>query len=255
MRWSWKKTVGLLAMSSLMILGACSSEEQTTTSEQKENVAEANNSQEEKKAADVKITQETYTSWKNSIDTVWVNYSAEVTNKGTAPAEIGSIQINYEDAEGNVLGTSSMVSSVPDVLNPGETAYFTESTILETVTDPSLLTKAYANLDFNTTENKPYYLTTSNVKLTESTNEWDTGSPYIVTGSIVNEGDQKADDIRVAAGLYDENDKLIGVLSGSVDVTLTPKGKAAFELNYPEIGPSVKGKAKTVKVVAFNWTW
>jgi hypothetical protein len=253
MVWSWKKAAGVLAVSSLVLLGACSSEGQTTSSEQ--NATEANKAQEEKQKADVKITQETYTAWKDSIGTVWVNYSAEVTNNGAAPAQIGSIQINYEDAEENVLGTESMVSSVPDVLNPGETAYFTETTMLDTVKDPSVLTKAYANLDFDTTEDKPYYLTTTNVKLTENTNEWDDGSPYIVTGSIVNEGDQSADDIRVAAGLYDENDKLVGVLSGTVDVTLAPDGKAAFELNYPEIGPSVKGKAKTVKVSAFNWTW
>lgn len=250
-----KKTMGIIGLSTMLLLGACSSEEQTTSTESNNKQANTVETKEEQATTNLELTQETYKTWKDSIDSVWVHYAAEFKNTGDTPIDVSNIQVNFEDAEGNIVGTAPMAMAKPDVIMPGETTYISESTILDTVTDPNVVTKAFANVDFNATDKEPHYLTTSNIKLTENTDEWDTNTPYIVTGNIVNESEEKADDIRVAAALYDEKDQLLAVLDTSLSVTLPTGGKTGFEVSYPPISPDVKGKAKTVKVIAYNWTW
>jgi len=52
-----------------------------------------------------------------------------------------------------------------------------------------------------------------------------------------------------------EDETLLGILNGSVDVGVNPGSEAGFELSYPEVPSEVAGQVKTINVKAYGWTW
>ncbi|WP_070119575.1 FxLYD domain-containing protein [Bacillus marinisedimentorum] len=209
--------------------------------------------EEEGKEASIEVIEETYAAWEDSIDTVWAHYSAVIKNTGNAPAALGALQINFNGTDGSILGTAQMFSATPDVIMPGETAYISESTIMEGASSPDEFKSADINLDFSKTAEEPMMLETDSIKLKEGDPEY--GTPYIVTGMVSNPTDQKADDIRISAALFDEAGNFLGVLDGGIEVSLNPGGKAGFQLNYPELPAEIAGKAAEAKVKAYNWSF
>ncbi|MDX1771993.1 MAG: FxLYD domain-containing protein, partial [Planococcaceae bacterium] len=169
-------------------------------------------------------------------------------------ASIGDIQVNFEGADGSVLGTDTMLSATPGIIQPGETAYITTSTTLDGYAETDFA-KASLNLDFDTVSEEAQLLKADATKLVDLSADEYAYSPYKVTGTIINDSEEKSDDIRIASGLYDAEGKLLGVLEGSLQVSLNPEGKAGFELTYPELPKDIGGKATEVKVKAYNWTW
>lgn len=250
------KTMGI-AIIGLSLLTACS--EQSTMSsneaegEQTQEKTDQKEQPEEKAEAAIEIQTENFGAWKDSIDNVYASYSAVITNTGDKPASVGDIQVNFEAQDGSIVGTMPMVMAAPDIVMPGETAYIGENTIIESVSDASEVAGASANIDFNSTNEEPIMLKTENVKLNEGKDEY--SNAYSVTGTVINPNDEMADDIRLAAALYDADGNFLATLTGSIMVSLNKDGKAGFELNYPELPKEVRGKAAEVKVKAYNWTF
>ncbi|QHT48491.1 hypothetical protein M662_19040 [Bacillus sp. SB49] len=234
------------------LLTACAAEESTMSSGDEPKQAEAEEKADQTEAQ-LEVKSETFDAWEDSIGSIYASYSAEITNTGDAPASVGDIQVNFEGEDGSILGTMQMVLPVPEIVQPGETAYIGENTILDTVTSAEEIANATMNMDFSQTEEDPALLTTENIKLTEGKDEY--SSVYTVTGTVLNETTEKADDIRLAAGLYDAEGNFLGTLNGSIEVSLNPDGKAGFELNYPELPANIKGKATEAKVKAYNWSF
>ncbi len=250
------KGVAILSVS-VSLLVACGSEESTTST--KVEVEETTNSSSEQPEevvaeANVEVQQDTYGAWTDSIGSVWVHYSAELVNNGNEAASIGAIQVNFEGTDGSILGTDTMLSSNPEIIEVGETAYITTSTILEGYTEADFA-KGSLNIDFDSVSESSQVLTAEAVKFVDLSGDEFAMSPYKVTGTLINDTDVKADDIRIAAGLYDAEGKLLGVLDGSLDVSLNPDGKAGFDLSYPELPAGIAGKATEVKVKAYNWSF
>lgn len=242
----------------ITFLAACGNEElagDTNSSEGTKEQAESipSETKEEKEEPKLEIVQSTGGAWKDSIDTVWVHSSAIFKNTGNVPISIGETQMNYKDQEGGILGTSTMIYSVPSVVGPGEQAYITETTILEGITDPALYGETTYNYGFDPTEESTNVLEVSGTKGIPSTDDYST--PYTVTGVVKNTTSEMQDDIRISAALFDESGTLLGVLNGSVDVGVNPGSEAGFELNYPEVPREIAGKVKTIDVKAYGWTW
>ncbi|MDX1701522.1 MAG: hypothetical protein R3250_12935, partial [Melioribacteraceae bacterium] len=187
---------------SVALLVACGSEESTTSTKVEGNEANTNTKQSEevKEEANIEVAQETYGVWTDSIDSVWVHYSAEIVNNGKKAASIGDIQVNFEGADGSVLGTDTMLSATPGIIQPGETAYITTSTTLDGYAETDFA-KASLNVDFDSVSEKAQLLTANAVKLVDLSADEFAYSPYKVTGTIMNDSGEKADDIRIASGL------------------------------------------------------
>ncbi|MFD1361108.1 FxLYD domain-containing protein [Lentibacillus salinarum] len=248
------KVLGVSVLSA-SILAACGTEENTVSTagedngEQQEQEESQEQEQEEAAEASIDVKSENFGARKDSIDNVYAYYAAEITNTGDKPARIGDVQVNIEGADETIIGTISLVTSVPDVVMPGETAYLGETTGLDSVTSAEDVTNASVNIDFDSTDEEPMMLETTDVQVNEANHY-----PYVVTGTVKNPNDETADDVRLAAGLYDENDEFIGVLNGSIQVSLNPDGEAGFELNYPEIPESIQGEVVETNVKAYNWS-
>ena len=251
-----KKFVSIiLFVSMLVVLVVGCSNEYAGTSVEKETKTESTNkkasTKEEKKEAKLEIVEQTSGSWVDSIGTVWVHSAAMFKNTGNAPIEIGETQMNYKGQDGSVLGTSTMIYAVPSIVKPGETAFIGESTILDGQTDPNNFKETTYNFGFDKTTEDPVLLETSVVQGIKG----DEYSPYKVTGMVKNITKTKQDDIRLAAGLFDQDGKLIGVFNGSVDIGLNPNGEAGFDLSYPEISKEAAARIVKVEVKAYGFSF
>lgn len=253
------KYISIILILSLVLFAGCSNE-YTGTTENTNNTNESTNEKEStkiekkenvKEVANLEIVDQTGSSWVDSIGTVWIHSAAVLKNTGNIPIEIGETQMNFKGQDGSVLGTSTWIYSVPAIVQPGETAFIAESTILDGQSDPENYRETTYNFGFDKTTDDPTLLETSVVKGIKG----DQFSNYKVTGMVKNITNTKQDDIRLAAGLFDQAGKLVGVLTGSVDVGLNPGSEAGFELSYPEIPKDSSERIVKVEVKAYGFNF
>lgn len=198
--------------------------------------------------ASAEITKHTGVAWTNSIGTTWVHSAAIFENTGDSPVKIGETQMNYKGKDGSMLGTSTMVYSVPSVILPGETAIISESTTLDGTTADAYAETTF-NFSFDNTEEDPKVLEVSGTKGIAG----DFG--YKVTGVVKNTTKDQQDDVRLAAALFDANGNLLGALKGSVDVGIAPGSEAGFELSYPDVPPEVIKNISKIEVKSYGWSF
>ncbi|MGP4067306.1 hypothetical protein [Halobacillus sp. B29] len=234
--------------------GETKSEETATNGDSEEGSSNESSEKAEKeeKAAEPKLelVQQAEGAWEDSIGETWVHSSAVYENTGDTPVSIGETQMTFESESGEVLGTAPMIYAVPEVVQPGETAFISESTILEGVSADQFAGTSF-NFGFDQADTESNVLEVSGTKGTKG----DEYTPYKVTGKVKNTTDAMQEDIRLAAGLFSSDGELLGVLTGSVDVGVNPGSEAGFELTYPEIPKENVDKIKKVEVKAYAWTW
>lgn len=231
---------------SLMLAGCGGGGTASTGGGDKEDNKPVETKKEEKALAE--ITKHTGAVWTNSIGSVWVHSAAIFENTGETPVEIGETQMNYKGTDEGILGTSTMIYSVPRVVLPGETAIIAESTILDGVSAEEYAETTF-NFSFDKTDKDPNALEVSGTK--GILGEYG----YKITGVVKNITEEQQDDVRLAAALYDENGDFLGALQGMVDVGIAPGSEAGFELSYPELSPEVIDKISTFEVKSYGWTW
>lgn len=198
--------------------------------------------------ASAEITKHTGAAWTDSIGSVWVHSAAVFENTGETPVKIGETQMNYKGTDDSILGTSTMIYSVPSIVLPGETAIIAESTILDGVTADEYAETTF-NFSVDKTEEDPNVLEVSGTK--GILGEYG----YRITGVVKNITEEQQDDVRLAAALFDESGNLLGALMGSVDVGIAPGSEAGFELSYPDLPPEVMSKVSTFEVKSYGWNW
>ncbi|MGA4515670.1 FxLYD domain-containing protein [Solibacillus silvestris] len=247
------KKITILLITLLFILSACGDSKQTI-SQSAEKESQSENSEEttqakEKVNAKLEIEDSGSTIWSDSIDSIWINTAAIFRNTGEVPVDIGETQMNYKGKDGSILGTSTMIYAVPEIVQPGESAIIVEGTTLNDVTSLDNYSETTFNFNFDATEEDSNLMEVSAVKGISSDYE------YSVTGIVKNPTEVQQEDIRLAAILYDENGKILGGLSGSVDVGLAAGGEAGFELSYPPLPDNIGSKVNKIEVKSYGFTW
>lgn len=245
------KKILILMFSLLLLLAGCSSSGNAGDTNTKGDKKEKSEEKAETAEPKLEIVKTADGAWKDSIDTVWVHSAAVYENTGDVPVKIGEAQMNFKAQDDSILGTSSMVYAVPDVVQPGETAFIGETNTLEGTADPAEFKETTYNFSFDETDDKGNLMEISGEKGIKG-DEW---TPYKVTGVVKNTSEELQDDIRIAAGLFDDQGNLLGVLTGSVDVGLNAGSEAGFELSYPEVPMDIVDKITKIEVKAYGWTW
>jgi hypothetical protein len=240
----------MLFMVLTLALVACDSKQTVSQSTPTSKDEEQSKQQTEKEQnASLEIVDSGSTVWVDSINTVWVNSAAVYKNTGDVAVEIGETQMNFKAKDESIMGTSSMIYAIPSVVQPGETAIIGEGTVLDGETTIDNFLETTYNFNFEPTEADSNLMEISNVKGVQG--EYD----YSVTGMVKNPTDVQQEDVRIAAILYDGSNKIIGALTGSVDVGLAPNGEAGFELNYPSLPENIGTKVKNIEVKGYGYTW
>ena len=131
-----KKSIAIIA--ALLCLTACATTDPQPVETAPEMGTAAETQQEtetepETKAApvsDAQIQYDNITVWENSTGTLWYTAVVEVANLGETTLQLSSCTLDVENASGALVATLDLGTSVPEVIDPGETAYYVETSTL-----------------------------------------------------------------------------------------------------------------------------
>ena len=222
-----------LALLLAMALVGCSEEETTKQEPTKEPAVEQKT--EEKAEVQVDVTEKVFYKWNDeSIGGMeQITFYAKIENTGNKPVDVMDTKLTYTDNDGGVIGTmenSDLFMNIhPSVIAPGQSSYVAISL------DGG---ESFDNLKDITVEVKPVEsenvveLKTDKVNVKKS-GEW--GGSLGVTGYIKNETDKPADQVQLAAALYDKEGKFLGALLPGSDQSfqVDANGETSFDLGIP----------------------
>ena len=159
--------------------------------------------------------------YEDSIGTNWIQIAVPVQNTGSTNLYLSAGTMDLEDADGHLIDSKSLVSVYPEVIKPGEVAWYYDDTTLDSA--PSSPLKVVPRVDVATAKVDCIRYTTSDVSFS------DEGYGRIkVTGRVENTTDQPGSMIKVVILMYDAEENFRGVISTYLDGDLNPGDKAGF---------------------------
>lgn len=168
------------------------------------------------------VSQKALQVWERS-GTVLAHAAVEITNTSNRSINITDLQLAILDSEGNVLGLIDMIRAIPDLVPPGETALAGGTVPLsgaQSVSDVSSL-EVYASVE----PSSYVYKLPSVEKLKPLLNtSWPT-----ISGYIVNNTDVTINNVSIIVGIYDQENKLLGISKGKTNMILQPGKKLPFQ--------------------------
>ena len=139
----------------------------------------------------------------DSIGSVWVLISVPVKNTGSVNLFLSSGTMDLEDADGHLVESKNMVSVYPQVLKPGETAWYYEETTLDSA--PASDLKVIPHVDVEKAKVDCIRYEVSDLSLAD-----DTYGGIKITGRVENTTTEDESMPYVVAFLYDADDNFLG---------------------------------------------
>ena len=139
----------------------------------------------------------------NSYDTIWAQISVPVTNTGKTDLYLGSGTMDLEDADGHLVDSISMVSVYPPVLQPGETAWYYEETILDQAPESDLT--VVPHVDVSKAKVACIRYEVSDVSLVD-----EEFGGIKITGRVKNTTEEDGSGVYVAVNMYNADNEFIG---------------------------------------------
>lgn len=202
------------------------------TSESPEPTAESSAEPERDSAHE--ITYSNVTAYTNSIGTTWIQTIFEVTNTGTVDLYFSSGSYDLENQDGSLVASRTMVSVYPNVVSPGEKAYYYEETILDNysgdVSDLVLLPRI--SVEDAKIENIRF-------PVTDITISDDSYLGIKTMGRVENTSSEDESMVYIAIVFYDENNQPIGLDFTILMEVLAAGDKIGFETTALSLPPSV----------------
>ena len=161
--------------------------------------------------------------WTNSIGTQWLSAAVPVKNTGEADLYLSSGTLDIENAEGKLIKTLEYVSVYPQVLKPGETAYYYEETTLDEATDGAGF-KIVPHLNVSKSKVACIRFTVSEVEIKDETY----GGAKVI-GRVENTSNETQKLVYVAVNLYDKDGKLLAQQMTTISQDLAAGEKIGFE--------------------------
>jgi hypothetical protein len=159
-----------------------------------------------------------------------------VTNTGTKDLYLSAGTMDLEDSDGHLVDSKNMVSVFPDVLKPGETAYYYEETTLDEGSPAEL--SVLPHVKVKEAKVDPIRYETSEV---EVSNE-DYGGIKI-TGRVENTTDEDGKMVYVTAFLYDSGNNMIASAFTILMDDLVAGDKIGFSMSTMSVPDSVTAEA------------
>ena len=150
--------------------------------------------------------------WTDSIGSHWIQVAHPVYNSGNTNLYLGTGSIDLEDSNGHLLDTMSLVSGYPQVLKPGETGWYYETTIKDQALNMGGFV-AHPNL-------KDAKVDCIRLDVSDVSIKDDMFSGVTVTGRVTNNTGRDQSMVYVVANLFDRDGNILGqvmtILSNSV---------------------------------------
>lgn len=184
----------------------------------------------------------------NSIGSVYTFGIVEVTNTGSCDLYLSSGKFDIEDKSGNLLASRSIVSVSPQVISPGEKAYYCEAMMLDGIEAGADLT-IVPTVDIEKAKVVKKEYPVIDVKFTDA--GWE-GGRFI--GRVENNTSEEISYIHVEAVLFDKDGKPLGVASTYITDKIAPNSKSGFDFTtYGDIPFSIDfDDVASYKIIAYG---
>jgi len=169
------------------------------------------------------ITYAKASSYLRNSSTVWVQVIIEVENTGSARLYLDSGAYDLEDANGKLIKSVSYVSVYPDVIEPGEKAYYYEETSIDDF-EKAVELEILPRVDIKKATVDKIRLSVSDDVLSE-----DGYGDLKILGRVENTTDEELSYVYVVVVLFDSNDIPLGLFHTTIPDTLAPGDKVGFE--------------------------
>ncbi|MCR5636097.1 MAG: FxLYD domain-containing protein [Clostridiales bacterium] len=193
--------------------------------------ADALNSDNGEAVSETSVTEEvtyeiTYNNimlYKDSLGTVWMQGIVEVTNTGNTNLYMSSGQFDLEDENGKLIDTKDYVNVYPQVIAPGEKAYYYEETTLDGI-DENASVKIAPRVKAEKAKVDQILFKSFD----ESLKDKQFGGLEL-TGRVENTSSDECSYAQIVVILFDSNDKPIGVLTDTILDTVAPGEKLGYK--------------------------
>ncbi|SFS77921.1 FxLYD domain-containing protein [Marininema halotolerans] len=213
---------GMILISGMIFLAGCQSDEEGTAQKrakvlQAEKVAK----QERKENLRVETKEETGQAWKDKHGKVKAVGAAAILNTGKKAVKFDSVQLQFLNKDGKVIAKKEVLTIVPQIVKPGETAYVGSVHDLTSIKDPKELHRVIV---------KPHAIPAlkpiPHIQLTDIVGQKDDHGKVSIKGTVKNQSKAEMKDILLSATLRDRKGHLLAVVNDYLDVKI-PGGKSA----------------------------
>lgn len=218
----------------IMAMGSGSDGESENKGDNGANTGE--NSTVQEKNVDYKVGDAQIGVYTNSINSTYVKIAVPVTNTGNCNLFLSAGSVDIEGSDGTIEDTLSLVSCYPQIIKPGETAWYFENTLYDGSSKDGL--KAILHEDVEEAKVDCIRYEVSEIALKD-----DQYLGVNVTGRVENTTDEDATLPYVAALLFDKDNALIGVDFTILD-DLKAKAKVGFKTSGLDLEISASDVAK-----------
>ena len=201
--------------------------------------AEITEKTEPAKKADYEVGEGTVRTRTDSIGTKWIAVAVPVKNTGNTALYLSSSSVDIENADGTLADTVSSVSVSPQVLQPGETAWYYEETFFEG--DMSGEYKAVPHIKAKEASVDCIRYEVSEVQVRD-TDYFGAG----ITGRVLNTTEEDGDMVYVWAQLFDADGNLLESAFTITDGTLAAGEKTGFSVSVDNTDIRASDIADTV---------
>lgn len=136
--------------------------------------------------------------WTDSINSKWIRIAVPVKNTGNVNLYLSSSSFDVENKDGEIVDTIDFVSVYPQVLKPGETAYYYEETLYEGKDVKELKVVGEVEAEKATVDCVRYAISEDKVK----TDEY--GETKLL-GRVENVTDLDGSDVYIAVNFFDKD--------------------------------------------------
>lgn len=196
--------------------------------------------------AEYEVGKATAHAYYNSINTAYIRVVVPVTNTGNTNLYLSSCTIDVENSSGTLEDTISSVIAYPDVIKPGETAYYYEDTFYDGDAFSGL--KAVPHVDVEKAKVKCIRYEVSEVQIK---NEEYFGA--YAMGRVENTTDADGSMVHVVVNFYDSDKNLIGRQIDILDDGLKAGEKKSFKTS--NLDSVDVNKVASYSVYAFPDQW
>ncbi len=184
--------------------------------------------------------------YRDDIGTVWIMYAVQVTNISDKNLVLGSGEITLSSADSPELILQGEVPVYPEILAPGETAYYC-NVIEDDVGLPSELTVSEAKLEVSPTEEAPVRYDLAFTVLKDSLY----GGLELST-TVKNNTAEDGELVAVFGALVGKNGEFLGFISGFLDEPLPAGQEQSVTLESFMLPPELT-VAQVAEVVTFAY--
>ncbi len=160
--------------------------------------------------------------WTNSIGTNWIKVSVPVTNTGNVNLYMETSSVDIENEDGSLAATLKLVSVYPQIIKPGETAYYYEETTYDGANTEGLKVVPHVKAEKAKVDLIRFEVSDLQVK----DDDWLGAS---VMGRVENTGNKEETLVYIVANFFDKDGKFIGQQFAILTDKLPSGEKVGFE--------------------------